>query len=135
MHVVPDAFGDGLPLQLAEHRGDVHHRPAHGAGGVEALPDGEKVDLQSPQLLDKGREVTDVAADPVQTVDHHRLELVLPGSIHHPLEIRTVQVAAGEALVLIHHRPVRIGIPEGGADVCPAQLHLVADAFLFAGKS
>lgn len=30
MHVVPDALGDVLPLQLGEHGRNVHHRAAHG---------------------------------------------------------------------------------------------------------
>ena len=135
VHVVPDALGDGLPLQLAEHRGNVHHRSAHGAGGVEALTDGDKVDLQPPQLLDEGGKVADVAADPVQTVNHHRLELVVPGGFHHAFEVGAVQVAAGKALVLKHYGSVRVGVPESGADVRPAQLHLVADALPLAGKA
>ena len=31
VHIVPDALGNGLPLQLAEYRCNVHHGPAHGA--------------------------------------------------------------------------------------------------------
>ena len=135
VHVVPDSLGDSFPLQLAEHRGNVHHRPAHGVGGVEALPDGDEVDLQPPQFLNEGGEVADVAADPVQTVDHHSLELVVPGGLHHSLEIGAVQIAAGEAFILKHHSLVRVGIPESGADVGPAQLDLVADAFPLAGKA
>ena len=30
VHIVPDALGDGLPLQLGEHRRNVHHGAAHG---------------------------------------------------------------------------------------------------------
>src|SRR5699024_7442510 len=75
VHIVPDTLGDGLPFQLAEHRGNVHHGPAHGAGGVEALPDRDKVDAEAVELLDQSREVADVAADRVQPIDHHRPEL------------------------------------------------------------
>ena len=135
LHIVPDALGDGLPFQLAEHRRNVHHGPAHGAGGVEALPDGDKVDLQPAQLLDEGGKVADAAADPVQPVDHHRPELPLPGGLHHFLEAGAVQVAAREALVLKDRRPVGAEVPEGSADIGPAKLHLVPDAFPLAGEA
>ena len=46
VHVVPDALRDGLTFQLTEHRCDVHHRAAHGAGRVKTFPDGHKVDAQ-----------------------------------------------------------------------------------------
>ena len=135
MHIVPDALGDGFPLQLAEHRSDVHHGPAHGAGGVEAFPDGDKVDAQTPQFLNQGGKITDVAADPVQTVNHHRPEPVFAGSLHHTPETRAVQIAAGKTFVFKYAGPVGTGIPESGADIGPAQLHLIADAFALAGKT
>ena len=46
VHVVPDALCNGLTFQLTEHRCDVHHRAAHGAGGIKAFPDGHKVDAK-----------------------------------------------------------------------------------------
>ena len=45
MHVVPDALGDGLPLQLGEHRRNVHHGAAHGRRRVKLLADGDEVDV------------------------------------------------------------------------------------------
>ena len=45
VHIVPDALGDGLPLQLGEHGRNVHHRAAHGRGRVELLADGDEVDV------------------------------------------------------------------------------------------
>ena len=62
-------------------------------------------------------------------------ELPLPGGLHHFLEAGAVQVAAREALVLKDHRPVGAAVPEGGADIGPAQLHLVPDAFPLAGEA
>ena len=46
MHVVPDALGDGLPLQLGEHGRNVHHGAAHGRGRVKLLADGDEVDVR-----------------------------------------------------------------------------------------
>lgn len=50
------------------------------------------------------------------------------------LEGRTVQVAAGEAFVLEDEGGVSGGIAVVQADIFPAQLDLVADAFAFAGE-
>ena len=46
VHIVPDALGNGLPLQLGEHRCNIHHGAAHGAGRIKAFPDGHKVDAK-----------------------------------------------------------------------------------------
>ena len=46
VQVVPDALCNGLPLQLTEHRCDVHHGTSQGAGGIKAFPDGHKVDAK-----------------------------------------------------------------------------------------
>ena len=45
VHVVPDALGDGFPLQLGKDRRDIHHGPAHGGAGVELLADRDEVDV------------------------------------------------------------------------------------------
>ena len=47
VHIIPDALCNGLPLQLAEHRCDVHHGTSHWAGGIKAFPDGHKVDAKT----------------------------------------------------------------------------------------
>ena len=43
-----------FPLQLTEHRCDVHHGTSHWVGGIKAFPDGHKVDAQPPQLFNQG---------------------------------------------------------------------------------
>src|SRR5699024_2809050 len=134
VHIVPDTLGDGLPFQLAEHRGNVHHGPTHGAGGVEALPDRNKVDAEAVELLDQPRKVADIAADPVQSIDHHRPELPLPGGLHHLFEAGPVEVAAREALILIDHGAVGAAVAISAADIAAAQLHLVAHALALAGE-
>ena len=71
VHIVPDALGDGLPLQLGEHGRNVHHSPAHGGGRVELLADGDEVNVPVAQVLDELGKVPDVAADAVEAVDQH----------------------------------------------------------------
>ena len=46
VHIVPDALGNVLPLQLGEHRRNIHHGAAHGAGRVKTFTDGHKVDAK-----------------------------------------------------------------------------------------
>ena len=134
MHVVADTLGDGLPLQLREHRGDVHHRAAHGRAGVELLLDGHKGDVQPGQFFNQPGEIADIAADAVQPVHDDGLELLVAGSLYHLLEVWTVQIAAGEALVLVDDNVIGKLVVEMGADVLSAQFNLVADAFALAGE-
>lgn len=101
MHVVPDALGDGLPLQLREHRRNIHHRPAHGGGRVELLADGDEVNVPVAQVLDELCEVTDVVADPVEAVNNNGRKRDLLRVLHHFLELRALQIAAGKALILV----------------------------------
>ena len=56
------------------------------------------------------------------------------GCLHHPLEVRAVQVSAGKAFVFIDDHRLRIGIPIVSADIFLAQFDLVADALALAGK-
>ena len=37
VHIIPDALCNGFPLQLTEHRCDVHHGAFHGAGGIPTV--------------------------------------------------------------------------------------------------
>ena len=69
VHIIPDALCNGLPLQLTEHRCDVHHGTPHGAGGIKTFPDGHKVDAKPSKLFNQAGKIADVAADAVQTRD------------------------------------------------------------------
>ena len=122
VHVVPDTLCDGLTFQLTEHRCDVHHRAAHGAGRVKTFTDGHKVDAQPSQFFNQAGKVADVAADAVQTVDHNGLEFPVLGRSHHLFEVRAVQVAAGKALVLKDDRLLCCGIAVVGADIFTAEV-------------
>ncbi len=59
------------------------------------------------QVLNELCKVTDVAADPVETVDHDSRKCDDRGVLHHFLELRALQIAAGKALILIHQRVFR----------------------------
>lgn len=107
MHIVPDALGDGLPLQLGEHRRNVHHGAAHGRGRVELLSDGDEVNVPVAQVLNELGKVADVAADAVEAVDHDGSKGDLLGVLHHFLELRALQIAAGKALVLVNQHVFR----------------------------
>ena len=134
VHIVPDALGDGLPLQLGEHGCNVHHGAAHGRGRVELLADGDEVDVPVAQILDELGKVTDVAADTVEAVDHDGGKGDLLGVLHHFLELRALQIAAGKALVLVDQHVFRRILAKVHGDVLAAQLDLVLDALALAGE-
>ena len=134
VHVVPDALGDGLPLQLGEHGRNVHHGAAHGRGRVELLADGDEVDVPVAQILDELGKVADVAADAVEAVDHDGGKGDLLGVLHHFLELRALQIAAGKALVLIHQRMLRRILAKMHGNILAAQLDLVLDTLALPSK-
>ena len=134
MHIVPDALGNGLPLQLREHRRNVHHGAAHGRGRVELLADGDEVDVPVAQILDELGKVADVAADAVEAVDHDGGKGDLLGVLHHFLELRALQIAAGKALVLVDQHVFRRILAKVHGDVLAAKLNLVLDALALAGE-
>ena len=134
MHIVPDALGDGLPLQLREHRRNVHHGAAHGRGRVELLADGDEVDVPVAQILDELGKVADVAADAVEAVDHDGRELNFLRVLHHLLELWALQIAAGKALVLVDQHVFRRFLAKVHGDVLTAQLNLVLNALALAGE-
>ena len=134
VHIVPDALRDGLPLQLGEHRSDVHHGPPHRGRGVELLPDRDKVDLPLPQVLDQLGEVADVAADAVQAVDHNGGKLLLMRVGHHLFKLGALQCAARKALVLVDQRRAGLLLAVVGGNVLAAHLHLIFNALTLARK-
>ena len=134
MHIVPDALGNGLPLQLREHRRNVHHGAAHGRGRIELLTDGDEVNVPVAQILDELCKVTDVAADTVEAIDHDGRELNFLRVLHHLLELRALQIAAGKALVLVNQHVFRRFLAKVHGDVLAAQLNLVLDTLALPGK-
>ena len=134
VHIVPDALGDGLPLQLGKYRRNVHHGAAHRRGRVELLADGDEVDVPVAQILDELGKVSDVAADAVEAVDHDSGKGDLLRVLHHFLELRALQIAAGKALVLVDQHVFRHILAKVHGDVLAAQLDLVLDALALAGE-
>ena len=129
MHVVPDTLRNGLPLQLREHRRDIHHRSAHGGGRVELLPDGNEVNVPVAQVLNELRKVTNVAADPVEAVDHDGRKFALLRVLHHFFELRALQITTGKTLVLIYQHLLCCILSKMHGNILAAQLNLVLDAF------
>ena len=134
MHIVPDALGDGLPLQLGKDGRDIHHGAPHGGAGVELLADGDEVDVPVAQVLDELGKVADVAADAVEAVDHDGGKGDLLGVLHHFLELRALQIAAGKALVLVNQHVFRSFLAKVHGDVLAAKLDLVLNALALAGE-
>ncbi len=61
------------------------------------LADGDEVDLPVAQILDELGEVSDVASDPVEAVNNNGRKRDLLRVLHHFLELRALQIAAGKA--------------------------------------
>lgn len=91
-HVVPDPLGDGLPLQLGEDAGNVHHGLAHGGGGVELLPDAEEGHPPPLQTPDEVGKVAHAAAHPVQPVAHQGLRPRPADVLQHPAELGALEI-------------------------------------------
>ncbi len=104
------------------------------AGCVELLADGDEVDVPVAQVLDELGKVSDVAADAVEAVDHDGGKGDLLGVLHHFLELRALQIAAGKALVLVDQHIFRRILAKVHGDVLTAQLDLVLDALALAGE-
>ncbi len=134
VHIVPDALGDGLSLQLGEHGRNVHHGAAHGGAGVKLLADGDEVNVPVAQVLDELGKVADVAADAVEAIDHDGGKGDLLGVLHHFLELRALQITAGKALVLVDQHVFRRILAKVHGDVLAAKLDLILDALALAGE-
>ena len=134
VHIIPDALGDGLPLQLGKDRRDIHHSTPHGGAGVKLLADGDEVNVPVAQVLDELGKVADVAADAVEAVDHDGGKGDLLGVLHHFLELRALQIAAGKALVLVDQHVFRRFLTKVHGDVLTAKLDLILDALALAGE-
>ena len=134
MHIVPDSLGDSFPFQLGKDGRDIHHGPAHGRGRVELFPNGNEVDVPVTQILNELGKIADVAADAVEAVDHDGGKGDLLGVLHHFLELRALQIAAGKALVLVDQHVFRRLLAKVHGDVLAAKLDLVLNALALAGE-
>ena len=134
VHIVPDALGDGLPLQLGEHGRNVHHGEAHGRGRVKLLADGDEVDVPVTQLLNELFKFAYVSSYSFYSLFYDGGKGDLLGVLHHFLELRALQIAAGKALVLVDQHVFRRILAKVHGDVLAAQLDLVLNALALAGE-
>ena len=100
-HLVLDAFGDDLPLELGKGEQDVHGEPPHGAGRVELLGDRDEAHLVAVEELHDTGEVQQRPAETIHLVDHHAVDPAGLDVGAQALKSRPVHVAAGEAAIVV----------------------------------
>lgn len=86
------------------------------------------------QILDELGKVSDVAADPVEAVNNNGGKGDLLRVLHHFLELRALQIAAGKALILVDQHVFRSLLAKVHGDVLAAKLDLVLDALALASE-
>ena len=86
------------------------------------------------QILDELGKVADVAADAVEAVNHDGGKGDLLRVLHHFLELRALQIAAGKALILVDQHVFRSFLAKVHGDILAAKLDLVLNALALAGK-
>ena len=74
-HLVPDTFGDDLPLVLGEGNQDAEKHPAGGIGGAEVLGDRDEADALFVEEVDHLHEVQQRAGQAVDLVDDDHIDL------------------------------------------------------------
>ena len=125
--LVAGALGDDLALELGEGQQDVEDQPAHAGGRVEQLRHGHEGDLVLLEGLHEACEVEQGAAEAIDLVDDHAVDLAGLDVGHEALQGGPVHVAAGEAAVVVavgqaapspvrpgcgrRPRPLRVGRP------------------------
>ena len=100
-NLVADALADDLALELREGQQDIERQPSHRRRRVERLGDGTKVTFWRVEHLDQLGEVDQRAAEAVDLVDDHDVDLAAFDVGQQPLQRGTLQGAAGEAAVVV----------------------------------
>ena len=103
-HLVLGPLGDDLAFELGEGEQDVQGQSAHGVGGVELLGDRDEAHAVAIEDFHKAREVEQGAAEAVHFVDHDAINAAGLDVRHESLERGALQVAAGEAAVIVSIR-------------------------------
>ena len=96
---------------------------------------GQKINIQVIEFIEQLDKITRIAADSVQTIANNCTDLFLTTEFHHLLELGTVGVAAGKALVLKNKNILRLCFRIMQHDITAAELHLIFDALSLAGKT
>lgn len=121
-HLVPNAVGRHLTLELRESHQQVHDHPPHRSRGVDLLGNGQHagtVPREDPVQL---REVPERTRNAVELVHDHHVDLPLVHVLQQLLKSGTVHVAARVAAIvvmLVHYRPAlpRLAVDVGRAGV------------------
>ena len=96
-----DPLAGDLALELGEGKQHVEGQPPHRGGGIELLGDRHERNLVRIEHLDDLGEVGKRTGQPVDLVDHHRIDLVGLNVGEKLLQGRAVQGAAGQATVVV----------------------------------
>jgi hypothetical protein len=75
-HFVLCALGDDFAFELREGQKDVQGEAAEGTGRVELLRDRHEADAMPVEQLHHLREIQQRAAEAVDLVDHHAIDLL-----------------------------------------------------------
>ena len=134
MHIVTDTLGNGFTLQLRKNRCNIHHGSSHRGAGVKLLLDGNKRNIQTGKFFNQSREVADITADTVKTIDNDCLKLSLFCCIHHSFECRTVQIPSGKSLIFIYYDFIYSGITKMHTNILFAKFNLIANTLAFPCK-
>src|SRR5690606_11783803 len=100
-HLVAGAVGDHLALELREADDDVEGEPPHRVAGVELLRGRDEADVLLLEAREQLREVEKGAAQAVDLVDHHDVDLARVDVGEQALKRRALDVRAGEASVVV----------------------------------
>ena len=114
--LVPDALRGDLALELGERQQHIQRQPAHRGGGIELLGDGDERHIMLVEQLDQLGEVRQRPGQPVDLVDDDDVDLAGLNVLQQPLQGRAVDVAAGEAAIVVF-----------GSEQRPSGMRLTAD--------
>jgi len=116
-HLVVGAVGDHLAFELGKANDDVQRQAPHGVAGVELLRRRHEPDALGLEQGEQLREVEERAAQAVDLVDDHHVDLAGLDVREQALQRRSFDVAAGEAAVVVALGQRLPALVAHGADV------------------
>ncbi|MEC3916245.1 hypothetical protein VMT40_16680 [Nocardia sp. CDC160] len=73
-HARDDAVDDGVAFELGEHAQHLHQHATHGSGGIEWFCGRAEHDLGPVEFIEQSDQITQVAGEPVDPVDHEHVD-------------------------------------------------------------
>nr|WP_040860752.1 hypothetical protein [Nocardia niigatensis] len=73
-HACDDAVDDGVAFELGEHAQHLHQHAPHRCGGIEWFCGGAEHDFGSVEFVEQGDQVTQVAGEAIDPVDHQHVD-------------------------------------------------------------